>query len=303
MSFSSEIKHELCMLDDLKPCCKVAQIYGLSLFGCYFFDSKVYVKSENKEICELFAQLSAEYMGFIADINSYYRNKNKLVYCANLAYERDNLTFIKKFGHKSDEINLKINKINFKDENCIKAFIRGAFLSCSSVTDPNIEYRIEFKTKYLKLSEQFINLIKSIEALNISPKISNKKGYFIVYIKGAEAVSDVLTFLGAHNSVMNFIQVKILKEIRNNINRTNNFETANIDRTVKASVKQLNAIKIIDERKGLNFLDEPLKKVAKVRMENPQSSLNELCKFIPGITKSGLNHRLNKIVSISEKLK
>ena len=303
MSFSGEIKHELCMLDDLKPCCKVAQIYGLSLFGCYFFNGKVYIKSESKEICELFAQLSAEYMGFIADINSYYRNKNKLAYCAKLAYESDNLKFIKKFGHKSDEINLKINKTNFKDEDCIKAFIRGAFLVCSSVTDPNIEYRIEFKTKYLKLSEQFVDLIKSVEALNINPKISNKKGYFIAYIKGAEAVSDVLTFLGAHNSAMNFIQVKMLKEIRNNINRTNNFETANIDRTVKASVKQLNAIKFIDEKKGLDFLDEPLKKVAKVRMENPQCSLNELCKLIQGISKSGLNHRLNKIVIISEKLK
>lgn len=303
MSFSTKVKQELCSIQNVDNCCNKAQLYGLGLLGCFLNVNSIYLKSDNKIVCDLFAQLCAENIGLIADVNSYYRNKIKLAYLAKLAYKEDNLKFINYFGHEGDDLQLQINHAIFKNSCCITAFLRGVFLAAATITDPKSDYHIEIKTKYLKLSNQLISLIKDIEQLDVNPGIVNKKGCFLVYIKGAEAVADMLTYLGACNSAMDIMQVKILKEIRNNINRTTNFETANIGRTIKASVKQLNAIRFIEQKKGLEFLDEPLRHTAKVRLENPESSLNELCELIGGVSRSGLNHRLNKIIDISKKLK
>lgn len=303
MSFSNDVKTELCLIDNLNPCCENAQLYGLSLFGSFFASNSVCLKSENKHVCDLFTKLSADRFGLTLDVSSYKRQADKTAYSVKIINENDNLKFIKSFGHKFNEVGLKINRSNFDSECCIAAFLRGSFLSCATITNPNSDYHIEFKTKYLRLSEQLTSLIKDVDQLNISPSIINKKGCFIVHIKGAESVADMLTFLGAYNSVLNFIQVKMLKEIRNNINRTTNFETANMDRTIKASVKQINAINLIKEKVGIEYLDEPLQRVAKIRLENPESSLSELCKLMGGISRSGLNHRLNKIIDKAKKLK
>ena len=195
------------------------------------------------------------------------------------------------FGHESKG-SLKINHSNFDCENCQKAFLAGAFLSCGTVSDPNKDYHLEFTVPFLNLSKSLVTLLGEID---FSPKTANRKGYNIVYFKDSEAIEDCLYIMGASSSMFDMMNVEIVKDLRNKANRTANCEAANIERTVKASREQSAAIEKIEEKKGLDFLKPDLKDMALLRQENPEASLAELSK-ISGLSRSGVNHRLKKIV-------
>ena len=148
----------------------------------------------------------------------------------------------------------------------------------------------------------FLNLSKSLvtllEELDLSPKTTNRKGYNIVYFKDSEAIEDCLYIMGAVSSMFDMMNVEIVKDFRNKANRTANCEAANIEKTVKASWQQSAAIEKIEEAKGLDYLNDDLKAMAILRQENPEASLNDLAK-LSGLSRSGVNHRLKKIVEIA----
>lgn len=169
-----------------------------------------------------------------------------------------------------------------------------------SINDPNKSYNLEFVCNDMKQAELIRDLLISFD---VSAKISNRKNTYVVYIKEAEAIVDVLNILGAHKSLMYMEILRVEKDVRNSINRKVNCETANIAKTVGACAKQIADIKKIDEKLGLDNIEEPLRQIAYARLEHESCSLAELgCYLNPAVGKSGVNHRLRKLSEIADKL-
>lgn len=184
---------------------------------------------------------------------------------------------------------------------CKKAFMRGAFLACGSLTDPNKGYHLELVCE----NEPGAELIMYIMGeLQLFPKRVTRKKYEVVYLKDGSMIVDFLNIIGAHNALMDMENVRILKDMRNSVNRRVNCETANINKTVSAAVKQIEDIRYIEETKGLKYLPEGLRKVAELRFDEPEMSLREIGEMLnPPVGKSGVNHRLRKISEIANELR
>lgn len=182
---------------------------------------------------------------------------------------------------------------------CKRAFLRGLFMSCGSVTDPGRGYHLELVTG----SYEFAVKIKEIISdFGLEAKITERKNSSVVYMKEGAAIVDFLNIIGAHLALMEFENVRILKEMRNSINRKVNCETANIKKTVSAASRQVEDIRYIYDTMGFGALTENLAETARLRLENPEVSLKELGEMLdPPIGKSGVNHRLRKLSEIAEK--
>ena len=179
--------------------------------------------------------------------------------------------------------------------------MRGAFISCGTVTDPNKNYHLELVVPFMKLSQ---DLFKLISDTGIQTKTVVRKGSHVIYIKDSENIEDFLTLIGAQLSSLQIMSVKIQKDMRNKINRKVNFECANIERSVKAGMAQVDAINLIKERQGLDTLPPEYKELALLRLDNPDMSLKQLGDALSEpLSRSGVKHRLDKIVEISSKLK
>lgn len=139
------------------------------------------------------------------------------------------------FGHTGKETHVGINRANLENVCCMAAFLRGAFLTCGTVTDPSKEYHLEFTVPYRQLALQLITLLEEVEEIELHPALVCRKGIYVVYIKGSEKIEELLVYMGAAQAAMNLMQVKMIKEVRNHVNRTTNFETANINKTAQAA--------------------------------------------------------------------
>ena len=199
------------------------------------------------------------------------------------------------------DVNLHIHEENLQKDCCISAFLRGVFLICGTVTDPQKEYHLEFSTPYLHLAEDLVAVLHCVKAAQLSPSIARRKNSYIVYIKESAAIEDFLTLTGAVNSAMNLMQIKMYKETYNNLNRVSNCETANLDKTYSAATKQIAAIALISDKVGLDELPADLREAAVLRLENPEMSLREMGERL-SISRSGVNHRLRRILEFAEQL-
>lgn len=294
MSFSQQVKNELLKIEYDSTCCEKAFLYGMCIFGKSFSSYGVGVQTENKDIAIRYAFLIKKYCNIKCDVKTSPGGKSHTVMINDKAQCEKVLAF---FGHESKG-SLKINHSNFDCENCQKSFLAGAFLSCGTAFDPNKDYHLEFTVAFLNLSKSLVTLLEEID---LAPKTANRKGYNIVYFKDSEAIEDCLYIMGASTSMFDMMNVEIVKDFRNKANRAANCETANIERTVKASWEQSAAIEKIEEKKGLDFLKPDLKEMAVLRQDNPEASLAELSK-LSGLSRSGVNHRLKKIVEIAKEL-
>lgn len=192
-----------------------------------------------------------------------------------------------------------IDKRLFKNIDDHRAFIRSCFLSNGTINDPNKSYHLEFFINNGQLANQLAN---SIDRFNIKLNITKRGTTSIIYLKDSESIVKLLNIIGAHKSLFEYENIRLLKEVRNNINRKVNFETANLGRTATASSNQIKSIKIIESTIGLDALDEPLYEVASLRLKYPNASLKELGDYCnPPLGKSGINHRLKKLIEIAEK--
>ncbi|MDW7651299.1 MAG: DNA-binding protein WhiA [Bacillota bacterium] len=182
---------------------------------------------------------------------------------------------------------------------CRRAYLRGAFLAGGSVSNPENSYHLEIYTDY---SQQADDLAAIIETFGIRAKVTSRKNGHLVYIKDSEQIVEFLSVIGAHSALLNFENVRILKDIRNRINRLVNFETANVNKTVEAAIKQAEAIRIIEDHIGIDALEPPLRQLAILRVQHPEASLQELGEMLdPPLGKSGVNHRMRKLEKISKK--
>ena len=198
-------------------------------------------------------------------------------------------------------LDYKINPEMVKTEELKKAYIRGAFIGGGSVTNPEKTYHLEFVTH----SEEYaIDLSKLINLFGLNSKVIQRKNSFIIYIKEGEQIVDILNIVGAHTSLLELENIRIMKEMRNNVNRLVNCETANLSKTVNAAVRQVESIKLIQNSIGLQRLPKNLQEVAELRLSYPDESLKELGEMLdPPVGKSGINHRLRKIEKIAEEIR
>ena len=202
---------------------------------------------------------------------------------------------------KIGDLNEAVSPLLVKNSCCRRAFLRGAFLSVGSISDPNKGYHLEFVCTIPEQAEQIKELMGEFDIIG---KIVRRKKYFVVYVKEGSAIVDLLDVFEAHKALMEFENLRILKEMRNSINRKVNCEAANINKTVNAAAKQIEDIIFLRDYYGLENLPEPLRQTAGVRLEYPDSSLKELGELMdPPVGKSGVNHRLRKLCELAEKIR
>ncbi len=295
MSFSSQAKLELCAREE-GPACRRAECYGIFLFARSFSASSVALITENGAAARLAAQLAAETAGCVAEVSSSVcRRREGAVYAVSVEGEDGCARLLHAFGHSGREVSLRIRPENLAGDACRAAFLRGAFLACGTATDPRKDYHLEFLVPYRNLAQ---DLMRELSAPGmLQPALVMRKGSYVVYLKESEQIADLFTYLGAPNAAMELMQVKMVKELRNNVNRKRNFETANLDKTASAAARQILAIRRIAESCGLDALPDDLREMARLRMENPELSLRELGERLSRpISRSGVNHRLERLI-------
>ncbi len=183
---------------------------------------------------------------------------------------------------------------------CRRAYIRGAFLSHGSVTNPERTYHLEIFTEKTEIAHR---VIKTINSLSLEARMTTRKGNMVVYLKEGEQIVTLLSVMGAHIALLELENIRIVKGMRNQVNRLVNCETANVDKTIQASMEQIEDIKALQKHMSLESLPPKLYEIAKLRLENPYASLKELGEMItPAMSKSGINYRINQIHRLRSKL-
>lgn len=312
MSFSVDTKNELARLEPEKKCCMLAEIAGfirmcgsIRLAGGGKFN--IIITTENPAVARHFKIIIKEYFDVDAnlEIGQGTTLKKGHVYLLNIGPEERSEQILRETGilmvrEGMNFISDGIYEGLIKTKCCRKSYLRGVFLGAGTISDPEKGYHIEFVCNTQTLSNDVKKLINSFVDLH-AKQVQRKKSY-VVYVKESEQIADILNILKAHGQLLKFEDIRIMKEMRNKTNRINNCDSANLDKTLNASEKQVEAIKLIDSKKGLDFLNDKLKEVALLRLENPDATLQELADMMePPLKKSGMNHRLKKIEEIAEK--
>lgn len=290
MSFSATLKSELCKTE-ASTCCRLAECYGMLLFSRALFSDFIYFTAENEDVVEHLSEELRYFFGVHSKISGSGLKKEIFTLTAG----EDDTDRIKQALNSSEHSVIKHH--NISDECCKQAFLRGAFLACGYIDDPNKDYNLEFVIGGEKLAAEFWDFLKEA---GFKAKKSLRGKSTVLYFKDSEKIEDILTTIGAGDKTLELAGIKVYKDMRNHINRINNCETANIDKTVNASVEQRTAIEALKKSGVLSELSDELKSTAKIRTENPEASLNELCHLCGGISRSGLNHRLRRLIAIAK---
>ena len=210
------------------------------------------------------------------------------------------LKLIDDTGEIREDLSLVSNRI-IQSSCCKRAFIRGAYLAAGSMSDPNKSYHFEIVCATMPKAEQLKQLIA---AFGLEARVVQRKRHYVVYLKEGSGIVDILNVMEAHVSLMQLENVRIVKEMRNSINRRVNCETANISKTVSAAVKQMEDIRLIEETTGLYQLPDTLRELAELRLQNPDASLVVLGSMLnPPVGKSGVNHRLRKLSQMADEIR
>jgi len=184
---------------------------------------------------------------------------------------------------------------------CKRAFIRGAFMASGSMSDPNKAYHFEIVCRTPEQAQRLQELMTEFET---EPKIIERKNHYVVYLKDGSQIVDMLNVMEAYVSLMDLENVRILKEMRNSVNRKVNCETANISKTVNAAVKQISDIELIRDTIGMDNLPPSLREMAQIRLDNPEAPLKDLGQYLdPPVGKSGINHRLRKLSALADDIR
>lgn len=310
MSFSSDVKDELAEYSAGARHCQIAELSALiSMGGRVTKDQEEHYQirfsTENPAVAKKYRQ----YVKNVFDADILVREKCSMRTGKNTIYNmvienpknaRDILLTTKLLTKKEDiDVDLvPWNNLALRSDCCRRAFIRGAFLTSGSISDPKKFYHFELVCNTMRKAEFLQEILLSFE---FDARIVQRKKYYVVYLKEGEQIVDLLNIMMAHRALMNLENVRILKEVRNSVNRQVNCETANLNRTVSAAVKQIEDINYIKDTVGLDSLSEGLREVAVLRTENTEISLKELGQLLsPPVGKSGVNHRLRKLSEIAD---
>lgn len=313
MSFSRKVKEELSKQLTPSRHCQIAELAGIiGMCGRIKISEdnryKVYIHTENIMVARKYYNLINSLFYTVIEVrvrsNSLYKKGTIYTVVVNDYIIAKKILQAVKLLDNNSEINENLSvthNIVIQNQCCKRAFLRGVFLATGSISDPNKAYHFEITAATEEKAKQIQDIIK---VFNLDAKIVLRKKNYVVYIKEGSQIVDILNVMEAPLALMNLENVRILKEMRNSINRKVNCETANINKTVNAATRQIEDILYIKKKVGFGELNESLEEIARLRIENPDLSLVELGALLSKpIGKSGVNHRLRKLSQIANNLR
>lgn len=298
MTFSAQVKKELCAHIIEKTCCARAFCFGAACFAYEFSNKKLEFHTEN-EVAARYLRTMFAAQGVTLHTGAYWvHGRDKLSLATDDAEGAAQLAaFFKKCG--VEDAGAAMHKV-LRCPGCSGAYLAGAFLCGGIVADPQKEYHLEFVSQH---SGRLDELAELLAAEGMEPRRIWKNANDVLYLSASEQVEDLLTAIGAGRFAMEVMNAKIYKTFRNQANRITNCETANIDKTIAANQRVLDAIEKLRAAGALDTLPEPLRLAAQARLEEPASALGELAASMqPPVSKSGLSHRMKKLIELAEKL-
>jgi DNA-binding protein WhiA len=302
MSFSGQIKEELAQVISSPRHCQLAELAALVQFcGHIEEDGSLLVQSENPLVIRKCFTLLKKTFKIEAVAKSQMQTQNYRLFVTGEDAFRilEALKICDTAGHLM--MRHLTDPVLIKNSCCKRAYLRGCYMAVGSMSDPYKSYHLELVCGLQAQAEQ---ILKILHDFSLDAKMIVRKKYYVVYMKEGENIADFLNITEAHKALMEFENTRIYKGMRNMVNRKVNCEAANITKTVNAATRQVEDIRLIREKRGLEGLPEPLRQMAYVRLENPQASLGELGKLLdPPVGKSGVNHRLRKLGELAKELK
>ncbi|MBA1334215.1 MAG: Sporulation transcription regulator WhiA [Firmicutes bacterium] len=314
MSFSSIAKNELSRIIPDNYCCQMAELSAIVRMGGIIRlrgseNISLRMVTENAAIARKIFILLKKLYGLNIEImvrkNRHLKKNHSYIMEVTAAMGADRVLMDTGVALKDTEgmyrINYKVPGFVLEERCCRRSYLRGAFLGGGSVSDPERAYHLEFVTHS---SDHAEDLKRLINGFSLSSKIVERKSNYVVYIKEGEQIVDLLNIVGAHNALLKFENTRIFKQMRNDVNRIVNCETANLTKTVNASIRQIETIEYIKNTVGLDKLPSNLREIAELRLNYRDASLKELGQMLsPALGKSGINHRFRKIEEIAEQIK
>ena len=296
MSFSNDVRSEICSSVNDKDK-RFACLYGMLLFSRTLSPEHICFQSESRTSAELFSSLFRAVIKAEPTSGEHTRKNGTALHTCEVWGSAAEAVYQKyRLAKNKRVINSEIIATN-----SLGVFTAGVFLACGSVNDPSKEYHLEFACPEEGLAQQLETLLHDI---GVTARTMVRRGQNIVYIKGSESIEDTLTFIGAPQCTLELMNMKIYKDIRNKANRIANCDAANIDKVVKAAMKQIEDIKLIDRTVGLDNLSDELREVAQLRLDNIDMSLQEIGETLSEpISRSGVNHRFKKLAKMAEELR
>ena len=299
MSFSSNVKAELCKDSLSKKSCAVAEGYGVLLYCNTFSSMEIRIITESRDFAARLPRLFKKAFVITFDQEPAAQDRGKLQFAISSEDKIAKIFETLQMDLKAS-LTLHVNFGMLEEEAECMAYLRGAFLAGGSVTDPAKRYHLEMTTSHYKVSRETCALL--IEC-GFSPKELSRGGNNILYFKQSDYIEDFLTAIGAQVSAMGVMEAKVEKDLRNGVNRRVNCETANLTKVVDASMGQMAAIRALEEAGELDKLPGKLRETALLRRENPEATLQELAAMLnPPITKSAINHRMRKLLELARAL-
>lgn len=308
MSFSAQTKNELARVSGSKDCCKMAELSALfRMDGSINISGKrIYINilNENAAVARKLFSLIREVFGVQAEVLVQRRNKLRKnnIYLVRVPPQEMTGEILNSLGLVDGTGSLldNVKKEFFQKECCRRSYLRGAFLGGGSVNNPEGTYHLEIITNNESHARDIKRLMRRFR---LDAKINSRKNWSVIYLKESEQIVSCLNIMGAHEALLDFENKRIYKDMRNQVNRLVNCETANLNKTVNAAVQQIESIRRIKSVMGLDKLPHALRQVAEARINNPDASLRELGEMLdPKLGKSGVNHRLRKLEEIAQKI-
>lgn len=297
-SFSANVKSEMCKVFPQKRCCAMAECFGILLYGNCFQADCIRIITESRELGQRLPKMFKKAFGVEFDQLPSDTPSGKLVF--QITCPEKIRLIMESYGFDpADTLSLHVNLPVVEEECCKTAFLRGAFLSGGSVTDPEKGYHLEMNTTHMNVSGETNALLQEVLGFYFKPV--KRGGGNILYLKQSDRICDFLTFLGAPVAAMGIIETKLEKELKNKVNRRCNCDDANTSKVVEAAQEQIAAISVLRESGLLERLPQKLQQAAAAREEYPSASLTELAAMMePPISKPAMNHRLKKLMDTAK---
>ena len=300
MSFSTDVKNEILSHEITNEDNKKAFTYGMMLFSRAFSLREISMLSENYNVAQRYYDMVSDICNVQLELSKTKSGNGKV----DVIFSADRKKIMDIWGYSSKSNTARINHGNLGEEGNGVAFLSGAFLVCGTVSDPNKGYHLEFVVPYKHLAEDLLWLISNYEDIGLTAKMTKRNSNYVIYFRDSSSIENILTLMGAANSSLELMVIKMYKDKRNHVNRKLNFENANLDKTIDASSKQAKAIQKLKDNGAFDSLDSKLKELANLRIDNPEMSLSELADNLSyEISRSGVNHKLNKLCSLAEDIK
>lgn len=289
MTYSTRTKSELCRIRPAEACCMTAEAYGLLLYARLLGEKHDTYSTDHKSVAALIGELAASVCGVYMDVLTYPKSSSGSRFAVRVPNEEQKKMLRARFAEQGGLL---------EKECCVNAFLRGVFLVCGTVTEPESDYHLEFAVNSERRCQILADVMRRV---GIRCHSLQRNDRWVLYLKEADGITRLMQRMGAPDAAQTMEHTRQIRDCRNNANRRTNCDQANIDRTISAAEQQCAAIRRLTEKRGMNGIPPELREIASLRLENPDMSLRELSESLSEpITRSGVNHRLKKLMELAE---